>query len=54
MKWYCFALTIFIRLNFLTFLTKKKIDSSIKTIILTKFCQSHGSTEKGHSHENKT
>lgn len=51
MKWYCFALTIFIRLNYLT---KKKIDSSIKTIILTKFCQSHGSTEKGHSHENKT
>lgn len=32
---------------------KKKIDSSLPKIISTKFCQSHGSTEKGHSHENK-
>lgn len=51
MKWYCFVLTIFIRLDFLT--KKKKIDSSLPKIISTKFCQSHGSTEKGHSHENK-
>lgn len=51
MKRHCFALTIFIRLNFLT---KKKLTALLKRLFLNKFCQSHGSTEKGQSHENKT
>lgn len=52
MKRYCFALTIFIRLNFLT--KKKKLTALLKRLFFNKFCQSHGSTEKGQSHENKT